>query len=366
MTWAKRIPTFYRMPAELFDILPRKCSGKAALACVTQVFRQRVAPGGQRWVKVDWLALAARNNLTPRAIQMGRDEALEQGLLLRQPSGHGGMVYTTVPETWASAHDWPPPGKRRSEDEPDPTDPAESEPAEVPKPISVPPGKAGRVVTLRWPGSTEPLRIRPRNKCAVGVDLLFAVEPDKTISLDVTLSLAGKPKIEASPGEEKAKTSEAQFRSDEITPLESTNLQAGGQTLQAGGQRFAEYRHYFAPVFENELKKPPRVADISHLLTLSQGAPASDFDGHLRKLRRKGIISFGLLLKVAREDVGPAFRARQTAETAAKSGRYDRAAADAAETQASPAYQAELRELEKREAASERSAPPAGKKARHA
>jgi hypothetical protein len=75
-----------------------------------------------------------------------------------------------------------------------------------------------------------------------------------------------------------------------------------------------EYRKYFTPTFV-KLKKS--LSD-SFLLQIAEGAhyaPVSDFDDPIKDLQKRKLLTSGMILTIAKEDIGPTYLARVSDET---------------------------------------------------
>jgi hypothetical protein len=75
----------------------------------------------------------------------------------------------------------------------------------------------------------------------------------------------------------------------------------------------SDYRKYFTPTFLHQLKKPLDEPFLAQLVRAGKGAPVTDFDAPLERLRkRKTPLTSGLILTIAK-DLGAAWEARRKA-----------------------------------------------------
>jgi DNA-binding PadR family transcriptional regulator len=215
--------------------------------------------------------------------------------------------YRLAPERWHLVKRYRDPADAENEEaekKPDPkVEHTQSEP------VLLRPNAKSRLIPIRITLEGKPefdLPVRFRNE----VDLSLAFVPVQTAKgLEVTVRRGG---VERRTKSESDPTRVGKGLSQAVEKKQSPEL----LSLVVD-----DYRKYFLPVFLRELKKPLEESFLRQLAAAAQYAPVTDFDQKLNDLRRRKLLSSGMILKITSEDIGPAWairkRERESHEAAA-------------------------------------------------
>ncbi|HEX4136771.1 MAG TPA: hypothetical protein VHY84_19330 [Bryobacteraceae bacterium] len=304
------------VPHSYFTILPRKClggTGAQHFAVGYIMDRTFGAPGNPGWVRINCVVLARLTGLSARAFTLVLEDAATVGIVKRRRPGCADCEegqcdcpgkeweYKTYPEDWASL-----PDREKMAAEPAAAEPAAAEPDSPAVERLIRAGATAKQfalsVQLKEVAAPVEMRFQPTNRS--GHDLLISY----TVSGDGTI----REFVDAVP--ERRKKSEA---GGSALPLEIITAETKELT---SAYPLAAYRTYFAPIFVDELRKPLDEPFLKRIAAAAQYAPVDDFDTPVQNLRKRKLLTSGMILEKAKE-VGAAWAGRRKEVEAADAKR---------------------------------------------
>jgi hypothetical protein len=190
----------------------------------------------------------------------------------------------------------------------DPNAPKPEKPKELP--VGFDPDQP-RVVELK-PRQNQTVNIPITAKAPGEMDFPVTVlnEVDLNLAFALVLTKIGLNVIARKPAEASAPEASAK-RTKSEAPSVITATHPSQITENKPSVSFNTYNSYFSKIFHDELDKPLDKLFLKKIIEAAGNAPVDYFDAPLARLRKRKLLTSGMILQVAREEVGPLWAERR-------------------------------------------------------